>query len=319
MAAFVFSIILLLIAVATICGASFSKMPRNPRTWTFIGGGVGVVLAGGLLMLSLFQSVPTKSVGVVTSYGKVLGTPYGPGGHWIAPWRTLNIVQDTIQSDKFFQSEGTQADTLSNSGTLGYCITVRLGGSQEGCADVQLQTQTEESAIPSLYADYSSYGASLIQDIDQYVVKRDLTTVLNHTLGDYNPIADVTSTLNQGGTSQFSGFDPALLAQMRSDLAGQVQVLNINLQYVHYDQATQDRINSIATQYADTQVAKVQEQTNAAISAANAALVKQNSLSPALLQNECYTTTQLAIKDGYSLPTGWNCSGSSPNLVLPAK
>ena len=318
MAAFVFSLVILLGSLAAIAGMIFgSNISRNPRVWTIIGGILGIIIAGGFFFLSLFQSVPTKSVGVITSYGKVIGTPYGPGGHLMEPWRTLNIVQDTIQSDSFLQSSST--DTYTNSGAKGYCITVRLAGSQEGCADVQLQTQTDEAAIPELYANYSSYGASLIQDIDQYVVKRDLVTVLNHTLGDYNPIADVTSTLNNGGTSQFSGFDPELLAQMQSDLSGEVKVLNINLQYVHYDSATQDRINSIATQYAETQVARVEETTNAAISAANAALVRQNSLSPALLQNECYTTTQQAIKAGYTLPAGWSCSGASPGLLIQGK
>ena len=320
MAAFVFSIIVLLISGGAIAYAIFGDFAsRNPRVWAIIGGVLGIFLTGGLFLLSLFHSVPTKSVGVTTSYGKVIGTPYGPGAHMLAPWKNLNIVQDTIQSDNFSQVNGSLADTYTNSGALGNCITVRLGGNQEGCADVQLQTQVYEDAIPDLFANYSSYGSDLTADIDKYVVKRELVTVLNRTLGDYNPVADVSTTLNSSGASQFSAFDPTLLTAMQSDLQGEVRVLNINLQYVHYDAATQARINQIATQYADTQVAKQQEATNAAISLANAALAKTNSLSPAVLQNECYTTTQDAVKAGYALPAGWNCSGGSSSVLVQGK
>ena len=152
----------------------------------------------------------------------------------------------------------------------------------------KLQTQVEEAAIPQLFANYSSYGSDLTQDIDRYVVKRTLTTVLNRTLGDYNPVQDVSSTLANNTGSQFSQFDTQLVSSLRAALAGQVRVIDVNLQYVHYDTATQNRINQISTQYADTQVAVQQEKTNLAISAANAALAKDNTLTPQVLANECY-------------------------------
>jgi hypothetical protein len=330
MGLFIFAIILAVIAIGVLLGLIFA-MPKTStyrgttsrnwgRTWGIIGTATAaIILVPLMIFLSGWNTVPVKSVGVTTSFGKV-GAEYGSGAHWLFPTQTLNIIQDTIQTDRYFQSNGTASTLYSANGAVGGCITVRLGGNQEGCADVQLQTQVEPSAIPELFANYSSYGSDLTADIDQYVVYRELVTVLNHQLGDYNPVADVSATLASNGTaSQFSSFDPALLSAMQSDLAGQVKVLNFNLQYVHYDPATQNRINQIATQYADTQVAIQQEQTNKAISAANAALVQSNSLSAAVLQNECYTTTQDAIKAGYSLPTGWNCSGVSSGVILPGK
>ncbi len=334
MGLFIFAIILAVIAAGVILGLVFA-MPKTVtkagqyrndpqttgrnwrRTWWITGTSVGaIILVPLMIFLSGWNTVPVKSVGVTTSFGKV-GAEYGPGAHWLFPTQSLNIIQDTIQTDRYFQANGTNSTQYSANGALGGCITVRLGGNQEGCADVQLQTQVEPSAIPDLFANYSSYGSDLTADIDQYVVYRDLVTALNHQLGDYNPVADVSATLASNGTaSQFSQFDPALLSAMQSDLAGQVKVLNFNLQYVHYDQATQDRINQIATQYAQTQVAVQQEKTNTAISAANAALVKQaQSLTPAVLTYDCIQTVENAIKAGYQLPATFNC-GSSSNLIL---
>ena len=179
MTAFVFFIIIALISLAVIFAAGFGKYPRNPKVLSITGGILGLFVAGGLFYASLFHSVPTKSEGVVTSYGRVIGTPYGPGSHLMAPWRTLNIVQDTIQSDSFFDTNGQGPDQQYPSGTRGYCITIRLGGMNSGCANVQLQTQVIPAAIPDLYANYSSYGPNLSQDVDQFVVKRELTTDLN--------------------------------------------------------------------------------------------------------------------------------------------
>jgi hypothetical protein len=310
------------------------------RTGTIIGSVVLIVIAPVIFVLTGIKSVPTKSVGVVTSFGRV-GSEYSPGAHWMVPWKSLNIVQDTIQSDSFAQANCPLvngqpqpcADVQQPSGTKGYCIIVRLAGLNQGCIDVQLQTQVEPQAIPELYGNYSSYGPDLALDVDQFVVQRELRTELNRVLGDYNVIADVSASLqvcaaNHPGTacnttvSQFSQFDPQVLTALRTDaeLAGKVDVLDVNLQFPHFTGNVETAIETIQNKYTDIVQATLQEQVNAATSAANAALIKSNSLSPAVLQNECYTTTQDAIKAGYSLPTGWNCSGSSSSgLILPGK
>jgi len=337
MAEFVIAIIIAVAAILAMFGVVFSgSVPRNPKVWTIIGGIFAVILAGGMIVQSMFQSVPTKSEGVVTSYGKVIGAPYGPGSHFLAPWKTLNIVQDTIQSDKFFASNGTGADAQQPYGTVGYCITVRLGGMNSGCADVQIQTQLIPAAIPELYGNYSSYGASLQADVDQFVVKRELTTDLNRLLGDYNVIADVSANLtacvqkgqascNAVTSSQFSQFDPQLLTALQDDpeLKGRIRVLDVNLQNIVFSDSTEQAIQKIQESYLQTVEATQQEKTNAAISLSNAALVtgKQgNQLTPAILQYDCYQVIQAAIKAGYSgLPATLSCGGGSSNVLVNGK
>ena len=107
MAEFIFAVIIAIAAILGIIFAVRGDFPtRNPRYLGVLGGVLAVLLAGGMIAQSMFQSVPTKSIGVRTSYGKVIGTPYGPGGHWVPPWVTLNIVQNTIQSDTFSERNG---------------------------------------------------------------------------------------------------------------------------------------------------------------------------------------------------------------------
>jgi hypothetical protein len=337
-ALFVFAIIIAVIAVLGIFGVIFtSSVPRNPKVWSIIGGVFALFLSGGLIYASMFQSVPTKSEGVVTSYGKVVGTPYGPGGHIIAPWKTLNIVQDTIQSDSFFQSNGTGADRLTTRGITGYCISVRLAGLSQGCLDVQMQSQVQATAIPELYTNYSSYGPSLTLDIDQYVVQRELKTILNRPpLSDYNVIQDVSNSLTAcikngqssctaNTSSQFSQFDPVVLKELQQDpqLKGKIDILDVNLQFPHFDNNTENAIQKIQYSYLETVEATQQEKTNAAISTANAALVtgkSGQSLTPAVLQYDCYQTVQSAIKANYTgLPATFSCGGGGSNVLVGGK
>ena len=66
---------------------------------------VAIIVPLAVIGLAGNNSVPVKSVGVVTSFGKVVGQPYGPGQHWMFPTRSLHIVTDTIQSDSFAQGK----------------------------------------------------------------------------------------------------------------------------------------------------------------------------------------------------------------------
>lgn len=337
MAAVVFAVIFALAGIIAIIAALAGGVSsKEGKVWTVLAGILClVIIAPAIFFFSGFNSVPTKSVGVVTSYGKVIGAPYGPGSHWMAPWKSLNIVQDTIQSDNFFASNGNGPEQQTSRGINGYCISVRLAGLSQGCLDVQLQTQVVPAAIPELYANYSSYGPNLTLDVDEYVVQRELKTALNRPpLSDYNVIQDVSNSLtaciakgqqscSANTSSQFSQFDPVILAALQNDpqLKGKINVLDVNLQFPHFDANTENAISKIQTAYLTTVEATQQEKTNAAISLANAALVQQkNALTPAVLAHECYQTIQMAIKAGFNgLPATLGCGSSGSGVILQGK
>jgi hypothetical protein len=294
-AIFVLGLILLLVAV---CGFLWLAVGDISRA---VGGIVGVfALVLGLVMLigSTAKEVPNRSIGIATSFGKVQRGFYLPGVHfWVAPWKRLNIISESVQTTTF---EGKN------------CLDVRIGGQQTACLDVSIQWQVQDQAGSGLFSNYGAKG-NLMGDIQNAVVVRELKQVVNQQLGDYNPIEDV-SLNTTSGNSQFSKFGPLVLATMRHDIGGRVKVLNLYMPFAHYDRATQQRLNTIQAQYAETAIARQLAATNAAQSLANSKI--QKSLTPEILQYQCLQLTANAVKDQSPLPAGWNCLGGSTSLAL---
>lgn len=319
---FVFGIIFFLIAAGLFVSGVFASTERavidrgyrynpnqpgkepNPwKTWLKVIAVAPLILSAIFITVSGAREVPTRSVGIPVAFGKVGNNVYESGLHWfVPPWKNLAIVQDTIQTDNY--------DSSTNN-----CITVRLGGQQEGCADVSMQWRILPSAAPELYADYSSYGGDITQTVSNYVVLREVRTVLSKVLGDYNPIQDVLTSANSNGESQFSTFDPQILADMRADVGTEIDFINFNLQYINYDASTQARLNQIQQQLAATAIAEEQYATNVAQAKANAALNNSN-LSPDVLVSQCLNIVATAEKDNYALPAGFNCLGGTSVSVL---
>jgi regulator of protease activity HflC (stomatin/prohibitin superfamily) len=309
---FIFSIILLVIAVIVGFGSFAAK--DEGALGMRVGAAVLTVLAVGMFVLSGLREVPTRSVGVPTSFGKVESS-LRPGIHFKAPWTTVNILDETIQTTTFDGND---------------CLTVRIGGQQTACLDVTIQWRILDSGAPGLFNDYNGSGSSntsssvqpsssvpsgIMGNITDAVVIRELEQTVNEVLGDYNPIQDVSANAT-AGNSQFSGFGPVVESDMRRDLTGRIQVLNVLMPLLRYDTATQDRLNQIQQQYGQTAIAQQEVATNKAQSAANAAISASLSSNPGVLEYQCLQITQDALKSGDTLPAGWSCTGSSSSLAL---
>ena len=302
MVLFIFGLILLVAAGITLVRASGSAAGITRVV-------ASIVLVIGLLMFifSFVRSVPTRSVGVPTSFGKVEPS-IRPGIHFKAPWTSVNIMDETIQTTTF---EGKN------------CLTVRIGGQQTACLDVTIQWRILDSGAAGLFSDYNGSGSfntsnsvtpstvvpgGIMGNITDAVVIRELEQVVNEVLGDYNPIQDV-STNTTAGNSEFSTFGPKVLKQMRSDLSGRITVANVLMPLLRYDTATQSRLNQIQQQFGQTAIANQEIQTNEAQAKANAAI--KSSVSTQQLQYQCLQIAQDAIKAGdNTVQPGW-CFGSS--------
>lgn len=315
---FIFAIILFLIALACFGAMYFAKgeskpqfrgespTPYNYRTvFALTGGGV---LAFALLFYALggMKSVPTKSIGVPVAFGKIVGSPYGPGLHetW-KPWMHLAIIDETIQTTTF------EVDQKTGTGGL----DVRIGGQQTARLDLTIQWRVKDEAADSLFLNYANKNIDLMDEIRNAVVVRSLKQVTNQAMGDYNPIQDV-SVNSTAGNSQFSTFGPKIKQAMIHDIGGRIDVVSVLLPLAHYDNSTQARLNTIQQQYAETAIARQQYQTNLAQAKANDALRKSVQSDPNVLRAICLNLVRDAMKTNYGLPAGFNCLGGSNVAVL---
>ena len=308
---FIVSIILALIGIAALVLAPFSHgdQTRGSEDNSTIFRVVGVIAMGFAFILfavSGLKSVPTKSIGVPVAFGRIAGQPYGPGIHetW-TPWLHLADVSERVQTTTFEVNQKTGQGGLD----------VRIGGQQTAKLDVTIQWQILDSAADNLFLNYGQ-GANIMGDVQNAVVVRELKVVANQVMGDYNPIQDVSVT-GTAGNSQFSKFGPEIQAAMIRDIGNQIHVKTVLIPLAHYDNSTQNRLNTIQQQYAETAIAKQQYLTNLAQSKANDALRQSLTNDPNVLVAQCLQIVRDAEKTGYQgLPPGFSCFGPSNGVVL---
>ncbi|HEX3961332.1 MAG TPA: SPFH domain-containing protein [Trebonia sp.] len=293
---FILAIIVAVVGVLCFAGSAFAS-ERGDKITTRVVGGVAIVVAFGLFMISGLKSVPVKNIGVPQSFGAVGKGVFEPGIHetW-TPWLHLTDIDETVQTTTF---EG------------GNCLTVRIGGQQTACADVTIQWQILPQAAGSLFSDYANSG-NLMTSVTDAVVVRELKQVVNADLGDYNPITDVQSVVNtSSSTSQFSKFGPQILSQMRGDIGGRIKVLTVLMPYIHYDSQVESKLNAIQQSFANYAIA----QENVKVNQQQAqAYQKLGTPGVNALISQCLDVVK---SDAGSLPAGFSCfPGSSSGLAV---
>jgi hypothetical protein len=319
---FIFAIIFWVVGIIGIFAGVFG----GGGAWA-AGGVVIVVLGLFAFMFSGFKSVPTKSIGVATSFGQVQGKPYGPGLHvtW-DPFLHLNVIAKTIQTTTFEGCQGqfcqpgdqpgiTTPPNGDSGSSTAPCLEVRIGGQQAGCLDVTIQWQVLDSAADGLFSDYANHGL-LMPDIENAVVIRELRSAANIVLGDYNPIFDVSVT-GQAGNSQFTKFQPQFLAAMQADIGSRIHIVSLITPFLRYDHNTQGKLNGIQQQYANTAQAAQEIITNEKLAQAYA---KLGTPSVNALVSQCLGVVTTAVKDSTPLPVGFQCfPGAGSGLALNGK
>jgi len=94
MVAFVFSIIIAIIAVILLIVGAFNE---DYRKVLIISSAVAIFLAIGLFVGSFFTSIPTGHTGIVTIFGKVEDTTLDAGINTKAPWARIVKMDNRIQ------------------------------------------------------------------------------------------------------------------------------------------------------------------------------------------------------------------------------
>lgn len=257
------------------------------KTWRTIllWATIGLVLIGLVsAFYSVFRKVGTKEEGIGLVYGKTHGR-YGPGPHITWPWVSIKEMDAAVQTDTYDDEKA---------------IPVRIANQQTGHAALSFQWRIRKNAVDSLYQNYRSFD-----HVRDALVTRRLFAAVNEALSNYNPLASITVGAKQN--TSYADLDQRITKIMRREVGGRIVVLSTVIKIIHYDDATQQRINQLQQQVAQTAIAIQEQRTNKEKATANNKLAKSVDTSPNVLVARCLDILDNMVKAGQSVPAGFTC------------
>jgi regulator of protease activity HflC (stomatin/prohibitin superfamily) len=293
------AILFFLLAVVVVIGSVFAGRQGRFAYW---GIAAGAVLFGVLLTLvSAYDRVDTRNVGIITEFGKPVGV-HGAGIVWHAPWRKVSELSEAIQLQAFESNSFDDASAGRGANGNPAAINVRLANNSNAYVDENLNWRLREGAAPKLFQDYG--GANVFQTIKEQLVDRQAANA-----------AGAPAQM----TAPAQGADlPAMAAQVKKDLQDavgtEIEILDVRIPRIFYDQPTQQRI--------DAYNQKVQETINAQQDVKTA---EQNRLAAEQRANQPPPDLRIAIfnclndqvKNGRDPAGCWGQIGGQPLVQVP--
>ena len=260
----------MLLAIVTVIALLMRATSKNPagRTRAMRIAAVAGGLTIFVLILGSTTIVSTRNIGVVTTFGRPGGTLTN-GLHWKAPWQSVTEMNGTIQIDNHTGEAAT---------------TVRLGNNSTANVDNSVRWRIQPAAADELFLDYREFD-----NVRDNLVTRELKAALNEVFSDFDPLAPENS---EGANVQALGDQVA--DKLRTKVGGQIEIINVIVPLVNYDQATQDRINALNVEKANTRVAEQRAKTAAAEAKANEILAASVSNDPNVLVSKCLDSAREA-------------------------
>ncbi|WP_234713568.1 SPFH domain-containing protein [Mycolicibacterium conceptionense] len=261
--------------------------------FTVIGGiavfGLGILI---VLFCSVTQ-VSTKSIGVVTTFGKP-SRYLSNGLHLIAPWQDVTELDGAIQTDPHVD-EGDKKGAIS----------ARLGNNSTARVDTTVVWRIKPEAAPGLYQDYRDQ-----EKIRENLVTRELTAALNDTLASYNPL-----TLTDEGDGAVNGKNAQIvLEKLRAKVGDRIEVIGVNIPVIHFDERTQQSINALQTEIANTKIATQRQKTADAEAQANDKL-RASVTDPNVLVSKCLDL----VREKGGSPAGCWPGSAGAVVAIPGK
>ena len=249
---------------------------------------VAGVLTLFVVILGSTTIVSTRNIGVVTTFGRPGGTLTN-GLHWKAPWQSVTEMNGTIQIDNHTGESAT---------------TVRLGNNSTAFVENSVRWRIQPAAADELFLDYREF-----ENVRDNLVTRELRAALNEVFADFDPLAPENV---EGANVQALGDDVA--EKLRTKVGDQVEIINVIVPLVNYDDATQERINALNVEKANTRIAEQRAKTAEAEARANEILAASVSNDPNVLVSKCLD----AAREARISPLGcWPGTAAVP--TVPAR
>ncbi|MFC9432768.1 SPFH domain-containing protein [Nocardia sp. NPDC057030] len=234
------------------------------------------------LALSSFTIVSTRNVGVLTSFGRPVGT-LSNGIHPKVPWQKKHELNGTIQTN--WKRGGFDASGTCDGGT-----TVRLANNSTACVDNSVRWRINPAAADALYRDYQND-----ENIRASLVTRALEASLNDTFASYNPLAPEAA-----GGPNLADMAATATGTLRARTAGQIEVLEIIISILYFDAPTQAAINRFQTQAQETRIAVARQETASAEAEVNRRLADSIRADPNVLVARCLDMANAGKQIGLS-------------------
>ncbi len=250
------------------------------------------------LVASMVTMVPTREIGVVTSFGRPVGTL--PNGlHVKAPWHKVPKLDGAIQTDNF---AGDRA------------IDIRIGNGSTAGVDATIRWRIRIEAGTELYQDYRE-----MESIRDSLITRELKAALNEVLGSYDPLASVKAAESGSAGVDLNQYSKETQEALSRRVGSDVEVLSVILPLMRFDKQTQEKINAYQAEVANTRIAQQREATAKAQAQANRNLASSVSKDPNVLVSKCLDVLEEMVKEKQPVPIGFSCwpGGSATSVVLP--
>lgn len=255
--AIILFVVITLFAVLAMVAAKSDASKSRARRVAVVAGALTVLV----FIIGSTTIVSTRNIGVVTTFGRPGGT-LSNGLHWKAPWQRVTEMNGTIQIDNH---------------TGEYATTVRLGNNSTAYVDNSVRWRIQPAAADELFLDYRDF-----ENVRENLVTRELRAALNEVFADFDPLAPENV---EGTNVQALGDDVA--EKLRGKVGGQVEIINVIVPLVNYDEATQSRINALNVEKANTRIAEQRAKTAEAEARANEILAGSVSDNPNVLVSKC--------------------------------
>jgi SPFH domain / Band 7 family len=182
--------------------------------------------------------------------------------------------------------------------------TVRLGNNSTAFVENSVRWRIQPAAADELFLDYREF-----ENVRDNLVTRELRAALNEVFADFDPLAPENV---EGANVQALGDDVA--EKLRTKVGDQVEIINVIVPLVNYDDATQERINALNVEKANTRIAEQRAKTAEAEARANEILAASVSNDPNVLVSKCLD----AAREARISPLGcWPGTAAVP--TVPAR
>ncbi|MDC8981746.1 SPFH domain-containing protein [Mycobacterium marinum] len=244
-------------------------------------------------LMGCFTIVGTRQIAIVTTFGRPNGVSLNNGFHGKWPWQMTHQMDGAVQIDKYVKE-----------GSSDQRITVRLGNQSTALADVSIRWQLKQSAAPELFQQYKTFD-----NVRVNLIERNLSVALNEVFAAFNPLDPQNLDV-----SPLPNLAKRAADIMRQDVGGQVDIFDVNVPTIQYDQGTEDKINQLNQQRAQTSIAVEAQRTAEAQAKANEILSRSISNDPNVVVQNCITA---AINKGISPLGCWPGSSALPTVSVP--